>query len=149
MTRQIVLAITLGCFCSGLAVTAHGESETKPKAITRHIAEGAKGFAGMISGRIVSKGEDQVVVEVLKIDRTWKHSKAENPGALVGQQLAIKIVPQVYAKKEGYLARVRKYFDLLKVGDSDSFDVKHSDGDSLTFLELTKAQNERIEQTGK
>ena len=37
----------------------------------------------------------------------------------------------------------------LRSRDSDSFDVKHSDGDVLIFLELTKAQRERVETTTK
>lgn len=111
--------------------------------------EGAKGFAGMITGKVTAKGDDQVVVEVSKIDRVWKHNKAENAESLVGKQVTIRVNPRVYEKKKGYLARVRQFFGLLKVGDSDSFDVKHSEGDSLTFLELTKAQMERVEKAGK
>ena len=108
------------------------------------LPEGAKGFAGMITGKVITKGDAQVVVEVSKIDRVWKHNKAENPASLIGRRVTIRIVPQVYEKKEGYLVRVRQFFGLLKAGDSESFDVKHSEGDSLIFLELTKAQMERL-----
>lgn len=107
---------------------------------------GAKGFAGMIVGKVVSKGEDQLNVEVTRIDRTWKHSKAESPDALVGKTVTVKLHPEAYAKKKSYLARVRHFFGLLKVGESDTFDVKNAEGDVLLFLELTKAQRERVEK---
>jgi len=121
-------------------------TDPKPQETKAQIPGGAKGFAGMITGKVVSKGEDQVLVEVSKIDRTWKHSKAENAESLVGKLVTIKIVPQTYAKKKGYLAHVRKFFGLLKAGDSNSFDVKHAEGDNLIFLELTKAQAEQVEK---
>jgi hypothetical protein len=111
--------------------------------------EGAKGFAGMIAGKVIAKGEDQITVEVAKIDRVWAHSKAETPATLVGKTVTVRISAETYAKKPGYLARVRKFFGLLKAGDSDSFDVKHSAGDALTFLELTEAQMERVEKAGQ
>lgn len=149
MGRQLLAVAVLGCVWVGMALADDKAVAPKPDAPKKQTLAGATGFAGMITGKVISKGEDQVLVEVLKIDRTWKHSKAEQPEALVGKQVTVKIVPQVYAKKVGYLDRVRKFFDLLKVGDSDLFDVKYSDADSLTFLELTKAQNERIGQTGK
>jgi len=83
------------------------------------------------------------------IERVWKHSKAENAEGLVGKQVTIRVSPHVYGKKAGYLGRVRQFLALLKLGDTDSFDVRHSDGDSLTFLELTKGQIERVEGAGK
>ena len=149
MRRQLLAVTVLGCFCVGMALAEDKAAAPKPDAPKEQIPAGATGFAGMITGKVISKGEDQVLVEVLKIYRTWKHSKAEKPEYLVGKQVTIKIVPKVYAKKKGYLDRVRKFFALLKVGDSDSFDVKYSDADSLTFLELTKAQNNRIELSEK
>ena len=144
MRRQLLAVTVLGCFCLGMTLAEDKAVAPKPDAPKEQIPAGATGFAGMISGKVVSKGNNQVLVEVLAIDHTWKHSKAENPEDLVGRQVTIKIVPQVYAKTAGYLNRVRKFFALLKVGDSDSFDVKYADADSLTFLELTKAQNDRI-----
>lgn len=149
MKRRLLAVTLLGCFWVGMALAGDKEVAPKPDAPRDQIPAGAAGFAGMITGKVISKGEDRVLVEVLKIDRTWKHSKAEKPEVLVGKQVTIKIRPQVYAQKGGYPDRVRKFFALLKVGDSDSFDVKYSDAGSLVFLELTKAQIERIEQAGK
>lgn len=106
----------------------------------------AVGFAGMITGKVIAKGEDQLTVEVTGIEKVWKHSRAEKPEALVGQQVTIRVQPELYAKKEGYLARVRAFFGLLKPGDTESFDVRHTEGATLAFLELTRAQMERVEQ---
>lgn len=124
-------------------------SEAKVKDFQEQRFEGAIGFCGMLSGRVVSKAEDKIVIQVVKIDRTWKESKAKNANCLVTKQVTIRIDPQLYSKKgNDYLARVRKFFDLLKVGETSSFDVRHSEGDVFTFLELDEAQNRRAEQGG-
>ena len=106
--------------------------------------EGARGFAGMISGVVVGKGDDRLAVQVTKIERVWKHSKAVDPAALVGKTVNVKLNAAIYAKKAGYLDHVRKFFGLLKAGDADSFDVKHAEGSDLIFLELTEAQMQRV-----
>ena len=111
------------------------------------IPPGAKGFAGMVTGKVVSKGEDKLTVEVTAIAKTWKHSTAENAPALVGKTVEIRIIPSTYDRKNAtYLARVRKFFSLIAVGESDSFDVRNVEGDWLKFLELTKDQLERVEK---
>jgi hypothetical protein len=107
--------------------------------------DGATGFAGMVAGKVISKGNDQIRIEVTKIERSWEHSKAEQPEALVGMQVTVKLDPKLYAKKKGYLDRVRQFFGLLEAGDVESFDVKHSADDVLTFLELTEKQIKRVE----
>ena len=105
---------------------------------------GARGFAGMLSGKVVSKGGNELVIKVTAIEKTWKHNKAEKPESLVGQQVTMRIKPEIYKKKEGYVAKVRKFFDLLKVDDVEKFDCRHDEGNELTFLELTKEQLERV-----
>lgn len=105
--------------------------------------EGAKGFAGMVAGKITAKGENQITVEVTKIEKTWKASTAKNPEALVGKSVVIKFDYSTYNKKPVRAEEARKLFSILKVGDSDSFDCKNTGGDSLTFLELTAAQKKR------
>ncbi len=134
MTRCVGMAMVLVV----LGVSLGWGAESYP--------EGARGFAGMIAGKVVSKGEDKIAVQVTAIDKVWKHSRAEKPEALVGKTVNLKISAEIYAKKAGYLSRVRQFFRLLEVGDADSFDVKHSEGDVLTFLELTEAQKERVEK---
>jgi len=149
MRKQMLAVTVLGCVCMGVAFAADQVMAPAPQETQAQIPAEAKGFAGMIAGKVISKGENQLVVEVAKIERTWKHSQAANAESLVGKQVTIRIVPQTYAKKEGYLTRVQKFFALLKAGDSTSFDVKYAEGDSLTFLELTKAQAEQVEKAGQ
>jgi hypothetical protein len=124
-----------------MAMSATGTRAADP------YPEAATEFAGMIGG--TAKGTDDITVQVAKINTTWQHSKAQNAEALVGKQLTIKINPDLYAKKPGYVDLVRKFFGLLEVGTSHTFDVRHFDGDSLTFLELTQRQKERVEASGK
>jgi hypothetical protein len=109
---------------------SRGEEAVKPK-------DGAKGFAGMIAGKVLSREGGNLAVEVTGIEKTWKHSGMENPQSLVGT--TIKVIP---SKKAPNVAR---YAETLKAGDRDVFDVKQ-DGPSLTmvWLELTKAQRERV-----
>jgi hypothetical protein len=113
------------------------------------LPAGAKGFAGIISGKIVTAGTDQAVVEVLKVEKSWKHSEATAAESMVGKQIAVKVTPQLYAKKPGYQALVTAFFKALKVGDVESLDVRNKEGDGLTFLELTDAQRERVVAAAK
>lgn len=136
MNRRILL---------GVAMFLVGPGFSRTEEVDRYPQE-AVGFAGMITGKVVAKGKDQLTVEVTGIEKVWKHSHAEKPESLVGHQVTIKVHPELYAKKEGYLARVRAFFGLLKVGETESFDVKHVEGAMVAFLELTRAQMERVEQ---
>ena len=97
--------------------------------------ESAGGFAGMIAGKVLSKDGGKLVVEVTKVEKTWKHNKMENPGSLVGREVVI-----LPAKKS---AMVGKLAAMLKAGDTESFDVKQ-DGKLMVWLELTGPQRERV-----
>ncbi|HEY3319068.1 MAG TPA: hypothetical protein VGP72_01130 [Planctomycetota bacterium] len=98
------------------------------------LPAGAKGFAGIVSGKVTGTHADFVMFEVSKITNTWKHSKAEKADALVGQKVLVT------APAEGKNAKdIARYLKGLKVGDETSFDVK-AEGDSLVVQELTDAQ---------
>jgi hypothetical protein len=92
----------------------------------------------------LAKAVDQVTIEVTTIAKSWAHSRAEKPAALVGQKLAIVVKPGNYERKPGYLARVQAFFAGLKTGDTETFDVKDGENGNLIFLELTDAQNQRF-----
>ena len=141
LTMAAVASIAVGW---GFAEERTSDFQPGP-ATLKQLPEGSRGFAGMITAQVVSKGNDQIVVEVTKIDRAWKHSRAENAQSLVGNMVAIKIVPSLYEKKPGYLDRVRAFFASLKPGDAKAFDVKYGEGDSLIFLELTEDQAAQVE----
>lgn len=108
------------------------------------LPDGARGFAGMVGGKVLAKGAGQITIEVTAIVKSWKHSRAEKPEALVGQKVAVMVKPGLYERKPGYLARVQAFFDGLKAGDSATFDVKDGEDGSLTFLELAEGGNAQV-----
>jgi hypothetical protein len=147
--RRVLTVVVVGLLGLGLALAEERGGEKGSGESKGSLPDGAKGFAGMVSGKVIAKDGNGLVIEVTKIDRTWKHSKAENASVLVGKRVKLIVVPQTYAKKEGYAAKVQKFFNLLKAGDTESFDVKDSETGCLKFLELTEAQKERVEKAGK
>ncbi|MCS7181013.1 MAG: hypothetical protein N2589_01340 [bacterium] len=113
-------------------------------AVEEQFPEGGIGFAGMLSGKIISKGQDQIVIQVTKVEKVWKHNRAQNPSEIIGKQIILRINPEIYKKKPSYLDKVRKFFSILKIGDTESFDCKHTEGNVFTMLELTELQLKRI-----
>ncbi len=111
-----------------LAIPAARAAEEKAR-------ESGGGFAGMIAGKVLSRDGGKLVVEVTKVEKTWKHNKMENPGSLVGREVVI--LPSKKAKNVGRLA------EMLKPGDAESFDVRQ-DGKLMVWLELTGPQRERV-----
>lgn len=96
----------------------------------------AKGFAGMLRGKVVAKQDGQFVLAVGEVTRIWKSNEADNPKSLAGK----KIVVQGRAG-EGPTARFVKS---VKVGEKLHVDVAHREGNALTILELTEEQRERV-----
>jgi len=103
------------------------------------VPDDAKGFAGMIEGKVVAKGEKGVVVSVTKVLRTWRHNEAKRAESLVGKEVEVRVGPKAREN-------VKKFVALLKVGDTESFDVRNREGDGLEFLELTEVQRKRVEE---
>lgn len=131
---------------------AKEENENKPQQMDNIelplIPVKFSGFAGMITGKVLQRAEGICIIEVAKV-APWKHSKAEDASSIIGREVAIKIVPAVYENKHAgpvYLTAVKRFFRLLKPGDVESFDVKCTDGQALTFLELTEAQREKVQK---
>jgi len=102
------------------------------------IPANAKAFAGMLRGKVVAAQKSQITVEVAEITNAWRHSKAENPKALVGKRVVVKA-----RDDEGKIAR---FLGIVKVGESLKLDVANKDGDTLTVLELTEDQRERVKE---
>ncbi len=99
------------------------------------IPQPATAFAGMLHGVVVDKRAGQLVMEVGKVTREWKHSKAKDATALVGQQVAVQA---------GKHEPIRRFVDQVKLGESIALDVAHKEGDVLVILELTPDQRERV-----
>jgi hypothetical protein len=150
------LVAVLAAFCllagypAGTARAEEGKAggEAAPEVVTDKLPAGARNFAGMVTGKILAKTDDRLIIEVTEITKTWKHSKAEDAKAMVGRKIAMVVKAETYSRKDGgtkYLGTVRQYFALVKVGDVDTFDVRHNEGDVLTFMELDKRQLKRLE----
>ncbi len=116
---------------------------------TGEVPGTARGFAGLMRGRVIRSDENGAVVEVTAVDKTWNHNRAKDPSSLVGRAIAIRVEPSVYEHKKEYLSRVRRFVEALRPGAIESFDVNHIGGDGLVFLELTERQTTKQESTGE
>jgi hypothetical protein len=76
------------------------------------LPEALRGFRGMMIGTITAKGQDEFILRVERITRTWKQNRAENPAAAVGQDVVCVLWPKgrLYGRHRTTLAE-------LKVGD--------------------------------
>lgn len=124
--RVFVALLVAGTLAMPVAMSAE---KVKEKA-----AVVGKGFAGMIAGKVTAKDGDKLIVEVTKVEKTWKHSKLENADSLVGQK--VTILP---AKKS---PMVGAYAAKMNAGDTDVFDVRQ-DGPFMVWLELTGDQRKK------
>jgi hypothetical protein len=105
------------------------------------LPAGAKGFAGMIAGEVTSAGDNQLVLSVGEILRTWKHSTAEDAKSMVGRKV------QVRGRGDGgHATAVAKFIAGLKVGDRIGIDVRNAEGDVLILVELTEEQRQKVGQ---
>ncbi len=102
------------------------------------IPTNAKGFAGMLRGKVVGTQEGKITVEIAEITNVWQHSKAENPKSLVGKKVLVTA-----RDDEGKIAQ---FLGVVKVGESLKLDVANKEGDTLTILELTEDQRERVKE---
>lgn len=112
-------------FDSYLAVPKH---DTYPTA--------ARGFAGMIKGKVIETNKGEIIVEIAEV--TWGRSKAEDPKALLRKKLLVKSKAD-----EGPIAR---FLGKVKVGETVTLDVANKSGDTLSILELSEEQRERVEE---
>ena len=96
----------------------------------------ARGFAGMIKGKVIETNKGEIIVEIAEI--TWQHSKAEDPKALLGKKLLFKSNAD-----EGPIAR---FLGKVKVGETVTLDVANKSGDTLSILELSEEQRERVKE---
>jgi hypothetical protein len=94
-------------------------------------------FAGMIRGKVVSKRNGGVVVVVEEVVKVWKPNRAENPKSLVGKKVVVDA-------PKGREASIARFVKSLKVGEAVVLDVAHKKGESLTILELTEEQREKV-----
>ena len=80
----------------------------------------------------------EILVEVTEITNVWRHSKAENPKSLVSKKVIV-------TARDG-AGLIDQFLGVVKVGESLKLDVTNKDGDTITILELTKEQRERVKE---
>lgn len=101
------------------------------------LPQAARGFAGMLSGKIASKTGSRIVLVVSEVGKVWKPSRARNPQSLVGCKVTI----------DGSRAdQIVRFVEGLKVGEVVTLDVANREGGVLTILELTADQRQRVKQ---
>lgn len=107
--------------------------------VTRRIPlpDPAAFFAGMIRGVVVEKRVEHVVMKVTKVPEEWKHSRAKDAEAMIGQHVLVK--PDDHDS-------IRRFVTELKNGEEVTLDVANKEGEALTILELTEGQRERVRQ---
>lgn len=102
------------------------------------IPTAAKKFSGMLRGNVVETQQGQMIVEVAEITNVWEHNKAENPKALVGKKVVVKA-------REG-AEQIAQFIRTVKPSESLELDVANQEGDTLTILEMTESQRERVRE---
>ena len=140
-TKMVSVLVVFGAvaYCVGLASGVFGPGASEAVAGEAQeslgVPDGLKGFRGMLIGVIAKKGDHEFIIEVVKITRTWKESKAENPQAAVDKKVVCELWP------EGRMhERHHRTLAGLKRGDRvlvEPFHLK-PDHDHLTVVEELK-----------
>ncbi len=92
-------------------------------------------FAGMISGTVAELRDGEVVIKVSGVPKKWQQSRAKNADALVGKLVLVGA---------GENERAGRLLKSLHIGETVTLDVAHKKGETLTILELTQDQRERV-----
>ena len=125
-----------------VAAAAAADKEKKKKKERPKLPAAAKGFAGMIQGKVVAVKKAGLTLKVEKVGQVWKHSKAKDPQSLVGLEVRVGCRKENGKPSERHL----RFLKTLKPGDATELDVANKKGDSLTLLELTAEQRKKIEE---
>ena len=105
-----------------LLVVAAGVSAADRDRPAEGIPAVLKGFQGMMSGKLLKKGEETLVFKVGKVMKVWKGNEAEDPGKAVGQTLVLSLKRLSDHHRERIMANYRG----LKEGDDielEAFDL--------------------------
>ena len=96
-----------------------------------------RGFAGEITGSVVSKREERIVVEVKDVSNLWRGNRAENAETLVGTRIVVVA---------GDNANVKRFLELVETGEEIRLDLAHREGERFQLVELNADQRERIQR---
>ena len=111
------------------------------------LPESLKGFSGMVHGKIISKGEGHIMLQVTKVIRVWKNNKASNPDALKGK--TVKVGPRWVKGEDGKWRRVEShvaFLNSLEVGQFLVLEIGHAKRDVFSVLELSEKQRELVKR---
>lgn len=100
------------------------------------IPDPAKGFAGLIRGKVVHKMEHGVVLQVAEVVKAWEHNKAKDAHTLVYKVVVVRV-------RQGQ-ENPAKFLAIVHEGEEVVLDVANQEGETMTLLELTDDQRERV-----
>jgi hypothetical protein len=100
----------------------------------------ARGFAGMIRGKVSAIGSGAITMTIDEVVQVWSTNRAENPKAMLGQNVTI----DARGNDGQPVASAARYIASLKVGETVSLDVRHAQSEVLSVLELTAEQRARV-----
>ena len=112
------------------------EREQPEAARKPSLPDPAAGFAGMIRGLVVQKFDGGFTFKVARVVEEWKANKAKDSKSLVGKTIQIAV--------DGTQENAARFFKILEAGAEVTLDVAHKSGESLTIVELTAEQRERV-----
>jgi hypothetical protein len=113
-----------------------------PQADRIPLPDPAAGFAGMVQGEIVGIQEGQIVLAISKVTQIWEHSKAPDPDSLIGKRVLVD-----GRKEKGEpVTSIARFIAGLQEGEEITIDVALREGETLTILELTEDQRERVRE---
>jgi hypothetical protein len=136
MRRWAVASVCVAVIAGVLATAGTGAEKEKKRA---KLPAAAKGFAGMIEGKVVSVKKASLVLKVDKVAQVWEANKAKDPQSLIGAE--VRVVCRKEADKPA--EKQVRYLGTLKAGDTTVLDVANKKGNALTLLELTEEQREK------
>ena len=126
--RTGVLLLALAAVA--LAADNGGQAETIPAAL--------KGFRGMMSGKLLKKGEKTLVFKVEEVMKVWEGNRAKEPAKAVGQTLVLSLEKL----DGGHGGRVLTNYRGLKVGDAIELEAFDLGGKTLCVQEWLRKRED-------
>jgi hypothetical protein len=125
-SHAVRIALAAGVLLAGAGWQVAWAARPRPEG----VPAGLRGFAGMLRGTVVRKGDRDFVLHVKAVTRVWKPSTAPAPKAAIGRNIAIYIAP---GSRWG--ERLIRALAECKAGDMVEVDVAHGAGPGLQAIE--------------
>jgi len=131
ITRTALACMLLALFFS-LSATLASNPVTNQDAPA--VPAELNGFRGIMTGKLVEKGDKAFVFEIQKIKKVWKANKAEQPEKAVGQKVTINFNKVIEHHREKIMAN----YAAMSAGDSIEVEAFDEDGKFLSVKELLR-----------